>query len=53
MTIPLSINRAKAMVPIKERIPIKRITSKKAVVLRNTEKMATAAIILMPRASRA
>lgn len=41
------------MVPTKERILIKRITSKKALLLIRTEKTAVAEIILMPSISRA
>jgi hypothetical protein len=53
MTTPLSRYLANAMVPIKERIPIRRMTSKKPVLLINTEKTATPDIILIPNVSRA
>ena len=53
MTTPLSIYLAKAIVPIKERIPINKMTSKKAVLLRKTEKIATPEMILIPNASSA
>ena len=53
MATPLSINLAKAIVPMKERIPIKRMTSKKAYVLSKTETMATPAIKFIPITSSA
>jgi len=53
MTTPLSINLAKAIVPIKERIPINKITSKNPVLLMKTENIATPDIKLIPNASRA
>jgi len=53
MTTPLSMNLAKEIVPMKERIPINKITSKKPVFLKNTEKMATPEMILIPNTSSA
>ena len=41
------------MVPINDKIPINKINSKNAWVLRNTEKMAIPAIKLMPIKSKA
>lgn len=51
--IPLSIKRDNATVPMKERIPRRRITSKKAVLLKKTEMMAIPEMMLMLSASRA
>jgi hypothetical protein len=53
MTTPLSINLAKAMVPMKDNIPINKITSKKFVFLSKTEKIATPEIKFIPNASSA
>lgn len=53
MTTPLSINLANAIVPMKESIPMSRITSKKLVFLSMTEKTATPEIKLIPNASSA
>jgi hypothetical protein len=53
MTTPLSMNLAKDIVPMKDRIPINKITSKKPVFLRITEKMATPEMILIPNTSSA
>jgi hypothetical protein len=53
MTTPLSMNLAKEIVPMKERIPINKITSKKPVFLRITEKIATPEMILIPNTSSA
>jgi len=44
MTTPLSIYRAKAIVPINDKIPINKITSKKPVFRSRTEKIATPAL---------
>jgi hypothetical protein len=53
MVIPLSIYRDNAIVPINERIPRRRMTSKKAVLLKKTEMIAIPEIMLMLRASSA
>ncbi len=53
MATPLSKYLAKAIVPIKERMPTRRITSKKADVLKVTDVTATPEIRLIPIASSA
>jgi hypothetical protein len=53
MTTPLSINLEKAIVPIKVRIPIRRITSIKAWVFNRTEITAVIDMRLIPMESKA